>query len=125
MSSLRILLVDDSPTMRRILANSLKHLGYDDIIEAENGREALDKLHAEQFNFIVTDWNMTEMDGLTFVKTVKEESDAAAIPILMVTTRSQQEDVVEAMRAGVNNYIVKPFTPQTLKQKIEAIFAQK
>jgi len=117
MSSLRILLVDDSPTMRRILVNSLKRLGYDEIIEAENGREALDKLHAEQFNFIVTDWNMPEMDGLTFVKTVKEESNSATIPILMVTTRSQQEDVVEAMRAGVNNYIVKPFTPQTLKQK--------
>lgn len=124
MASMKILLVDDSPTMRRILQNSLKHLGYEDISEAENGREALSKLHADQYNFIVTDWNMPEMDGLTFVKTIKEESEFAAIPILMVTTRSQQEDVIEAMRAGVNNYVIKPFTPQVLKQKIDAILAQ-
>ncbi|MBU1707398.1 response regulator [bacterium] len=121
---MKILLVDDSPTMRRILQNSLKHLGYEDISEAENGREALSKLHADQYNFIVTDWNMPEMDGLTFVKTIKEESEFATIPILMVTTRSQQEDVIEAMRAGVNNYVIKPFTPQVLKQKIDAILAQ-
>lgn len=122
---MKILLVDDSPTMRRILQNSLKHLGYEDISEAENGRDALSMLHADQYNFIVTDWNMPEMDGLTFVKTLKEESEFAAIPILMVTTRSQQEDVIEAMRAGVNNYVIKPFTPQVLKQKIDAILARK
>ncbi len=121
---MKILLVDDSPTMRRILQNSLKQLGYEDVSEAENGREALSKLHTDQYNFIVTDWNMPEMDGLTFVKTIKEESEFASIPILMVTTRSQQEDVIEAMRAGVNNYVIKPFTPQVLKQKIDAILAQ-
>ncbi len=124
MTSIKILIVDDSPTMRRILQNSLKHLGYEDVGEAENGREALSMLHVDQYNFIVTDWNMPEMDGLAFVKTVKEESEFAAIPILMVTTRSQQEDVIEAMQAGVNNYVIKPFTPQVLKQKIDAILAQ-
>ena len=121
---MKILLVDDSPTMRRILQNSLKHLGYEDVSEAENGRDALSMLHADQYNFIVTDWNMPEMDGLTFVKTVKTESEFSDIPILMVTTRSQQEDVIEAMRAGVNNYVIKPFTPQVLKQKIDAILAK-
>jgi two-component system chemotaxis response regulator CheY len=121
MASLKILLVDDSPTMRRILINSLKHLGYEDIVEAENGSEALGKLHSEQCGFIITDWNMPEMDGLTFIKTLKRESKFSDIPILMVTTRSQQEDVLEAMRVGVNNYVTKPFTPQILKQKIETI----
>ncbi len=125
MASMKILIVDDSPTMRRILKNSLKHLGYEDVGEAENGREALSMLHVDQYNFIVTDWNMQEMDGLTFVKTIKEESEFAAIPILMVTTSSQQEDVIEAMRAGFNNYVIKPFTPQVLKQKIDTILAQK
>ena len=125
MASMKILIVDDSPTMRRILKNSLKHLGYEDVGEAENGREALSMLHVDQYNFIVTDRNMPEMDGLTFVKTIKEESEFAAIPILMVTTSSQQEDVIEAMRAGVNNYVIKPFTPQVLKQKIDTILAQK
>ena len=125
MASMKILIVDDSPTMRRILKNSLKHLGYEDVGEAENGREALSMLHVDQYNFIVTDWNMPEMDGLIFVKTIKEESEFAAIPILMVTTSSQQEDVIEAMRAGVNNYVIKPFTPQVLKQKIDTILAQK
>ena len=82
-------------------------------------------LHVDQYDFIVTDWNMPEMNGLAFAKTVKKESEFAAIPILMVTTRSQQEDVPEAMRAGVNNYVIKPFTPQVLKQKIDTILAQK
>ena len=123
MASLKILLVDDSPTMRRILANALKHLGYKDVAEAENGRAALDRLRTDRYGFIITDWNMPEMDGLTFIKTLKEESELSDIPILMVTTRSQQEDVLEAMRAGVNNYITKPFTPQILKQKIEAILS--
>ena len=125
MASLKILLVDDSPTMRRILVNSLKHLGYEDVAEAENGREALSKLHSDQYGFIITDWNMPEMDGLTFIKTLKEESKFSNIPILMVTTRSQQEDVLEAMRVGVNNYVTKPFTPQVLKQKIETILSSK
>jgi two-component system chemotaxis response regulator CheY len=111
--------------MRRILQNSLKHLGYEDISEAENGREALSLLHADQFDLIVTDWNMPEMDGLTFVKTVKTEDEFSKIPILMVTTRSQQEDVIKAMRAGVNNYVIKPFTPQVLKQKLDVILGQK
>lgn len=125
MNSSKILLVDDSPTMRRILANNLKHLGYEDIVEAENGQDALTKLRGDQYGFVITDWNMPEMDGLTFVKTMRGESEYTEIPILMVTTRSQQEDVIEAMKAGVNNYIVKPFTPQKLREKIEAILVQK
>ncbi len=124
MDPLKILLVDDSPTMRRILVNTLKHLGYEDVGQAENGREALSKLHMDRYGFVITDWNMPEMDGLTLVKLMKDEAEFANIPILMVTTRSQQEDVLEAMRVGVNNYVVKPFTPQILKQKMEAILAK-
>jgi two-component system chemotaxis response regulator CheY len=125
MAPLKILLVDDSPTMRRILLNILKHLGYEDVAQAENGRDALSKLHTDQYTFVITDWNMPEMDGLTLVKLMREEEEFENIPVLMVTTRSEQEDVLEAMRAGVNNYIVKPFTPQVLKQKMIAILSQK
>lgn len=118
---MKILCVDDSPTMRRIVINSLKRIGYADISEAGNGLEGIDMLKKEGADFIITDWNMPEMNGLDFVKAVRDVDSWKNIPILMVTTRSVQGDVIEAMKAGVNSYIVKPFTPPVLKEKIESI----
>ena len=119
--SLKLLVVDDSVTMRRIIINTLKHIHYEDIIEAEDGADAYAKLETESgINFIITDWNMPNMSGLEFVNKVRS-SDFKALPILMVTTRSIKEDIIEAMKAGVNSYIVKPFTPQTLQEKIDRI----
>jgi two-component system chemotaxis response regulator CheY len=117
-SDLRILAVDDSPTMRRIIINTLKRAGFTNVTEACDGKDALAKLKVDEFNFIITDWNMPEMDGLTFVSNVRKSLQFKDLPILMVTTRSVKEDIIEAMKAGVNNYIVKPFTPDTLKEKI-------
>jgi two-component system chemotaxis response regulator CheY len=119
----KILAVDDSPTMRRIIINTLKRAGYQDVIEAQDGKDALAKLKVEKVNFVITDWNMPEMDGLTFVATLRSMEEYKNLPVLMVTTRSVKEDIMEAMKAGVNNYIVKPFTPDTLKAKIEQILA--
>lgn len=121
MADLKILAVDDSPTMRRIIINTLKRAGYADVVEAGDGKDAIAKLKVENVNFIITDWNMPEMDGLTFVTTIRGMDQFKDLPILMVTTRSVKDDIVEALKAGVNNYIVKPFTPDTLKEKIEQV----
>ncbi len=123
MSDLKILAVDDSPTMRRIIVNTLKKAGYEDVIEASDGKDALAKLKVEEVGMVITDWNMPEMDGLTFVTNLRSTPKYAKMPILMVTTRSVKDDIVEALKAGVNNYIVKPFTPATLKQKIDEVLA--
>ncbi|MCK4574503.1 MAG: response regulator [candidate division Zixibacteria bacterium] len=109
--------------MRRIIVNTLKRAGYTDVVEAQDGKDALAKLKVESINFVITDWNMPEMDGLTFVTTMRSTDDLKEIPVLMVTTRSVKDDIIDAMKAGVNSYIVKPFTPDTLKQKIEQILA--
>lgn len=124
MADLKILAVDDSPTMRRIIINTLKRAGYSDIVEATDGKDALAKMKVDKFTFIITDWNMPEMDGLTFVTRIRATDEYKHLPILMVTTRSVKDDIVEAMKAGVNNYIVKPFTPDTLKEKIEQVLAK-
>lgn len=123
MADLKILAVDDSPTMRRIIINTLKRAGYNEVVEATDGKDALAKLKVEEVNFVITDWNMPEMDGLTFVTVLRSMEEYKSIPILMVTTRSVKDDIVSALKAGVNNYIVKPFTPDTLKQKIEQVLA--
>jgi len=115
----KILIVDDSSTMRRIIINTLSRIGYTDVIEGENGKNGLEKLGQGGVEMIITDWNMPEMDGLEFVKTVRGQNPS--IPILMVTTNAAKEDIVEALQAGVNNYVVKPFTPETLKEKIESL----
>jgi two-component system chemotaxis response regulator CheY len=104
--------------MRRIIVNTLKRAGYEDVTEASDGKDALAKMKVEQFNFVITDWNMPEMDGLTFVSQIRSLDEFKDLPILMVTTRSVKDDIIEAMKAGVNNYIVKPFTPETLGEKI-------
>ena len=119
---MKFLVVDDSATMRRIVVNSLKRIGFSDCVEAGDGVEALDAFD-DSIEFIITDWNMPNMGGLDFVKAVREKDNGKSIPILMVTTRSVREDIVTAAQAGVNNYVVKPFTPQVLKEKIDAVFA--
>lgn len=116
----KVLVVDDSPTMRRIVANTLKRIGYSELEEAENGAEALELLDDNTFELIVTDWNMPGMSGLEFIKSVRSDGKND-LPILMVTTRSEAEDVKEALQAGASSYIVKPFTPEVLKEKIDSI----
>lgn len=123
MADLKILAVDDSPTMRRIIINTLKRAGFEDVIEASDGKDALAKMKVEKVNFIITDWNMPEMDGLSFVTHLRGIAEYKSLPILMVTTRSVKDDIMIALKAGVNNYIVKPFTPETLKDKIEQVLA--
>ena len=122
-SDMKILAVDDSPTMRRIIVNTLKRAGFDNVVEATDGKDALAKLKTEKFGFVITDWNMPEMDGLTFVSAMRADPEFKSMPVLMITTRSVKEDIIEAMKAGVNNYIVKPFTPETLTEKINQVMA--
>lgn len=120
--ALKFLVVDDSITMRRIVANSLKNLGYTQFVEAVDGKDALDKLAADDsINFVITDWNMPVLSGLELIKAIRGSDKLKEMPVLMVTTRGVKEDIVEALSAKVNNYIVKPFTPQVLKEKIEQI----
>ncbi len=119
---IKILVVDDMSTMRRIIRTILNQLGYQNIDEAENGKQALAKLKSEKFDFVVTDWNMPEMDGLTLVQEIRKDPELKHLPVLMVTAEAKKENVLLALKAGVNNYIVKPFTPEVLKEKIEKIF---
>ncbi len=122
-ASMKFLIVDDSPTMRRIVANSLQSLGYNNIVEAEDGKDAVGKLESEKFDFVITDWNMPNMTGLELTKYIRSEPKFGNLPILMVTTRGLKQDVIEALQAKVNNYIIKPFTPPVLKEKIDAILS--
>jgi two-component system, chemotaxis family, chemotaxis protein CheY len=120
---MKFLVVDDSSTMRRILINTLSKLGYSDVVEAANGREGIDRLAANQVDVIITDWNMPEMTGIEFIRSVRADEKNAKLPVLMVTTNAAKDDIVEALRAGVTNYVVKPFTPDTMKEKIEGVVA--
>jgi len=119
---MRILVVDDFPVMRRIVRNLFKQLGYDNIEEAENGADAYSKLKNKSFQFIVSDWNMPDMDGFELLKKVRADSDLREIPFLMVTAEAEKQKVVDAIKAGVNNYVVKPFTAEVLKEKLDRIF---
>jgi len=122
--SLKFLIVDDSLTMRRIVINSLKNLGYDQFVEACDGKEGYEKLiNDSSLNFVITDWNMPVFSGLELTKAIRSHNDVKNIPILMVTTRGIKEDIIEALQAKVNNYIVKPFTPNVLREKIDQILA--
>ena len=113
--ALKFLVVDDSVTMRRIVSNSLKNLGYENLVEAVDGKDALAKLAADDLiNFVITDWNMPVLSGLELTKAIRGDDKLNNVPILMVTTRGVKEDILEALQAKVNNYIVKPFTPQIL-----------
>ena len=119
---MKFLVVDDFSTMRRIVKNILKQLGYEDIEEAEDGVNAYAKLKNGGFGFVVTDWNMPNMDGLELLKKVRNDPELKDTPFLMVTAEAEKHRVVEAIKAGVNNYIVKPFTAELLKEKMDKIF---
>jgi len=119
---MKFLIVDDSVTMRRILANSLQRIGYTDTVEAGDGQEALSRFDTS-IQFVVTDWNMPNMNGIEFARALRARPDGKNVPILMVTTRSVREDILAAVEAGVNNYILKPFTPPVLKEKIDQILS--
>ncbi len=118
--AMKFLVVDDSSTMRRIIINTLNKLGHDDVIEAANGREGLDRLNTESIDMIITDWNMPEMTGIEFIRAIRGVDRIKGLPVLMVTTNAAKDDIVEALRAGVSNYIVKPFTPDVFREKIQA-----
>lgn len=118
---MKILAVDDSATMRRIIKNQLKQAGYEEVDEAGNGREALTMLAQTHYDLLITDWNMPEMNGLDLVKEVRRIDASKAMPILMVTTVAGKEDIVTALKAGVNNYMVKPFDTATLRAKIAQV----
>jgi two-component system, chemotaxis family, chemotaxis protein CheY len=123
--NMRILVVDDFATMRQIVKRSLGALGYHNIVEAADGVDALDKLEQEQFNFIISDWNMPKMMGIDFLKAVRGHERFKGIPFLMVTAEAKRENIIEAAKAGVSQYIVKPFTVESLQEKMDAIFAKK
>ena len=114
----KILVVDDSPSMRNIITGQLKQAGFSDIDQAEDGVQALEKLEAEVFDMILTDWNMPHMDGLELVRAIRSHEYLQHLPILVVTTRNTKNDVVAAIKEGANNYVVKPFGPEILKAKI-------
>lgn len=120
--NIKVLIVDDFATMRRIVKNILTQLGFKNFIEADDGSTAWDILQKEQVDFIVSDWNMPKMTGIELLKKVRADERFQNLPFLMVTAEAQKENIVEAVKARVSNYIVKPFTPETLSEKIEKIF---
>ena len=119
---MRILVVDDFSTMRRIIKNILRQLGFNNIIEADDGSTAWETLNKDKIDFIISDWNMPKMPGIELLRKVRSSEEFANLPFLMVTSEAQQENIIEAVQAKVSNYIVKPFTAETLGQKIDKIF---
>ena len=119
---MKILIVDDFSTMRRIIKNLLRDLGFTNTDEADDGLTALPMLQTGKFDFLVTDWNMPGMQGIDLLKNVRADEKLSSMPVLMVTAEQKREQIVEAAQAGVNGYIVKPFTAQTLKEKLDKIF---
>lgn len=123
-TSIKVLVVDDMSTMRRIVKNVLKQVGFTDIMEAENGQDALTKLKAGGFGLVVSDWNMPIMQGIELLRAVRADPELKSMPFLMVTAEAQKENIIEAVQAGVSNYVVKPFTAEALQEKLEKIFAK-
>jgi len=120
--NMKILVVDDFSTMRRIIKNLLRDLGFTNISEADDGSTALPMLQSGDFDFLVTDWNMPIMTGIDLLKAVRADERLSTMPVLLVTAEAKKDQIVEAAQAGVNGYVVKPFTAETLKEKIEKIF---
>ncbi len=120
----KILVVDDFVTMRRITKKLLRELGYDNLEEADDGLTALPVLKAGQFDFLITDWNMPGMAGIDLLRAVRADPDLSELPVLMVTSEARRDQIMLAENAGVNGYIVKPFTRQTLRDKIEHVFSR-
>ena len=121
--NMKVLVVDDFATMRRIVKNVLKQIGFSDIVEADDGATALDVLKENKIDLIVSDWNMPKMTGLDLLKTVRGDESTKEIPFLMVTAEAQKDNVLQAVQAGVSNYIVKPFTADGVKEKLTQIFS--
>lgn len=119
---MKILIVDDFSTMRRIIKNLLRDLGFNNTMEADDGSTALPMLQNGDFDFLITDWNMPNMPGIDLLREVRKDERLKSLPVLMVTAEAKRDQIVEAAEAGVNGYIVKPFTAETLKEKIEKIF---
>ena len=119
---LKFLVVDDFSTMRRIVRNLLKELGYTNVDEAEDGAIALQKLNSGSFDFVVTDWNMPNMDGLQLLQTIRSTPSLQHLPVLMITAEAKKENIIAAAQAGASGYVVKPFTAVTLAEKLQKIF---
>lgn len=120
--NMRILVVDDFSTMRRIIKNLLTDLGYTNISEADDGSTALVALNQGSFDFVVTDWNMPGTTGIELLKAIRADARLKTLPVLMVTAEAKREQIIEAAQAGVNGYVIKPFTAQTLEEKLGKIF---
>ncbi len=121
-SNLRFLVVDDFATMRRIIRNLLKELGFSNVDEAEDGVNALQKLRSEQFDFVVSDWNMPNMTGIDLLRNIRADEQLKGLPVLMVTAEAKKENIIAAAQAGASGYVVKPFTAATLDEKLKKIF---
>ena len=120
--NMRVLVVDDFSTMRRIIKNILRQLGFNNVVEADDGTTAWDTLNKDKIDFVISDWNMPQMTGIELLRKVRGSEEFADLPFLMVTAEAQQENIIEAVQAKVSNYIVKPFTAEVMKQKIDKIF---
>ncbi|MES1928646.1 Response regulator CheY [Salinisphaera dokdonensis CL-ES53] len=120
--TLNFLVVDDFATMRRIVRNLLKELGYNNVEEAEDGAQALDMLATGRFQFVVSDWNMPNLDGLEMLKRIRASESLKHLPVLMVTAEAKKENIIAAAQAGANGYVVKPFSAATLEEKLDRIF---
>jgi two-component system chemotaxis response regulator CheY len=118
---MKFLVVDDFSTMRRIVKNLLHDLGYPNVTEADDGKTALPMLQAGGFDFLISDWNMPGMSGLDLIKAVRSDAKLAKLPVLMLTAEAKREQIIEAAQAGVNGYVIKPFTAETLKEKLDKI----
>ncbi len=118
---LKFLVVDDFSTMRRIIKNLLHDLGYGNVTEADDGKTALPMLQAGNFDFLITDWNMPGMPGLDLIKAVRADARLSKMPVLMLTAEAKRDQIIEAAQAGVNGYVIKPFTAETLKEKLDKI----
>jgi two-component system, chemotaxis family, chemotaxis protein CheY len=121
-TKMRILVVDDFSTMRRIVKNILKQIGFENLDEAEDGKQALAMLKADKFDFLVSDWNMPNMTGIELLQAIRADAQLRNLPVLLVTAETEKEKVLEAVQSGVNNYVVKPFTAEVLMEKINKIF---
>lgn len=120
--NMKVLVVDDFATMRRILKNILKQIGFSNIAEADDGKSALAELKKERFDLIISDWNMPEMSGLELLQKIRSDDELKDIPFVMVTAEAQKDNILEAVKAGVNNYVVKPFTAETIGEKLKKVF---
>ena len=121
--NMKVLIVDDFATMRRILRNILKQLGFTNISEADDGKTALKELQKEKFDLVLCDWNMPEMSGLELLTAIRSDDQLKDLAFVMVTAEAQKENIVTAVKAGVNNYVVKPFTAETVSEKLNKVFA--